>query len=160
MHTDSVVLGSTGWCCSPHRTLSAVAERQAKACPPPSRSLPLEEKLDTHADSDAQCGYHLVPDTGKLRYHLVPAQEDFVPSMKKTATSNPAPAADSAICERILGAAFRLFTTNGYAGTSTLDIATAAGMSKRALYSRAAPNACGCPPICPRRAQRRCSCPH
>lgn len=61
-------------------------------------------------------------------------QEDFVHRMKKTASLDPTPAAENPMCERILGAAFKLFTGNGYAGTSTLDIATAAGVSKRALY--------------------------
>lgn len=36
---------------------------------------------------------------------------------------------------RILGAAFEAFTTQGYAGTSTLDIATRAKVSKRDLYA-------------------------
>ena len=35
--------------------------------------------------------------------------------------------------ERILGAAFQAFTEGGYAGTSTLDIATRAKVSKRDL---------------------------
>ena len=37
--------------------------------------------------------------------------------------------------ERILGAAFKAFTEDGYAGTSTLDIATRAKVSKRDLYA-------------------------
>ena len=37
--------------------------------------------------------------------------------------------------ERILGAAFKAFTENGYADTSTLEIATRAKVSKRDLYS-------------------------
>lgn len=37
--------------------------------------------------------------------------------------------------ERILAAAFRAFTENGYAGTSTLAIATCAKVSKRDLYA-------------------------
>ena len=37
--------------------------------------------------------------------------------------------------ERILGAAFKAFTEEGYAGTSTLDIATRAKVSKRDLYA-------------------------
>jgi AcrR family transcriptional regulator len=39
------------------------------------------------------------------------------------------------IRERILGAAFSAFTENGYAGTSTLDIASRAKISKRDLYA-------------------------
>jgi AcrR family transcriptional regulator len=39
------------------------------------------------------------------------------------------------MCERILGAAFKAFTENGYADTSTLEIATRAKVSKRDLYS-------------------------
>ncbi len=37
--------------------------------------------------------------------------------------------------ERILGAAFKAFTEDGYAATSTLDIATRAKVSKRDLYA-------------------------
>ena len=37
--------------------------------------------------------------------------------------------------ERILGAAFRAFAEQGYAGASTLDIATRAHVSKRDLYA-------------------------
>ncbi len=37
--------------------------------------------------------------------------------------------------DRILGAAFKAFTEDGYAGTSTLDIATRAKISKRDLYA-------------------------
>ena len=37
--------------------------------------------------------------------------------------------------ERILGAAFKAFTEDGYAGTSTLEIATRAKVSKRDLYA-------------------------
>jgi AcrR family transcriptional regulator len=42
---------------------------------------------------------------------------------------------ETAVRERILGAAFRAFTENGYAGTSTLEIATRARVSKRELYA-------------------------
>ena len=37
--------------------------------------------------------------------------------------------------KRILGAAFKLFVAKGYAGTSTLEIATRAKVSKRDLYA-------------------------
>src|SRR5437667_8187923 len=37
--------------------------------------------------------------------------------------------------QRILGAAFNAFTENGYAQTSTLEIASRARVSKRALYA-------------------------
>jgi AcrR family transcriptional regulator len=57
-----------------------------------------------------------------------------MPRVKTTATEDPAPAAEGSMCERILGAAFRLFTENGYAGASTLEIASRAKVSKRALY--------------------------
>jgi AcrR family transcriptional regulator len=55
--------------------------------------------------------------------------------MKKTASSNPASAADKPICGRIIGAAFAAFIEKGYAGTSTLEIATRAKISKRDLYA-------------------------
>ena len=55
--------------------------------------------------------------------------------MKKPLPVYPAAAAENPICERILGAAFKAFTENGYAGTSTLEIATRAKVSKRDLYA-------------------------
>src|SRR5438477_11971508 len=42
---------------------------------------------------------------------------------------------ETAVRERILEAAFAAFTKNGYAGTSTLEIATRARVSKRELYA-------------------------
>ncbi|HWM46024.1 MAG TPA: TetR/AcrR family transcriptional regulator [Xanthobacteraceae bacterium] len=42
---------------------------------------------------------------------------------------------ENPVRERILAAAFKAFTENGYAGTSTLEIATRARVSKRELYS-------------------------
>jgi AcrR family transcriptional regulator len=54
--------------------------------------------------------------------------------MKKS--TSPVPAAPgNRMQERILGAAFKAFTEDGYAGTSTLDIATRAKVSKRDLYA-------------------------
>ena len=44
-------------------------------------------------------------------------------------------AAGSPLRDRILGAAFALFVQRGYAGASTLEIATRAKVSKRDLYS-------------------------
>jgi AcrR family transcriptional regulator len=52
--------------------------------------------------------------------------------MKRSSHSVPAP---TAMHDRILGAAFEAFTGEGYAGTSTLDIARRARVSKRDLYS-------------------------
>ena len=53
-----------------------------------------------------------------------------------TKSASPArPATENPIHERILGAAFQAFTEEGYAGTSTLDIATRAKVSKRDLYA-------------------------
>ena len=54
--------------------------------------------------------------------------------MKKSITPVPA-AAENPMHERILGAAFQAFTQEGYADTSTLDIATRAKVSKRDLYA-------------------------
>ena len=49
---------------------------------------------------------------------------------------SPVPAAaENHMHERIIGAAFKAFTEKGYAGTSTLDIATRAKVSKRDLYA-------------------------
>ena len=52
--------------------------------------------------------------------------------MKKSSRSVPAA---TAMHDRILGAAFEAFTGEGYAGTSTLDIARRAKVSKRDLYA-------------------------
>jgi len=49
---------------------------------------------------------------------------------RKPVAAEPHPAA-----QRILRAAFKSFTRNGYADTSTLDIATGARVSKRELYT-------------------------
>jgi AcrR family transcriptional regulator len=54
--------------------------------------------------------------------------------MKKSISPVPA-APGNRLHERILGAAFKAFTEDGYAGTSTLDIATRAKVSKRDLYA-------------------------
>ena len=54
--------------------------------------------------------------------------------MKKSITPVPT-AAENSIHERILRAAHKAFTEDGYAGTSTLDIATRAKVSKRDLYA-------------------------
>src|SRR5580700_11829557 len=43
--------------------------------------------------------------------------------------------AENPVQERILGAAFKAFTQDGYAGTSTLEIARRAKISKRDLYA-------------------------
>ena len=64
--------------------------------------------------------------------------------MKRKTSSAPGPArspsppanvADRSVRDRILGAAFESFVENGYAGTSTLEIATRAKVSKRDLYA-------------------------
>jgi AcrR family transcriptional regulator len=49
--------------------------------------------------------------------------------------SPESPSAENRMQERILGAAFEAFAEDGYAGTSTLDIATRARVSKRDLYA-------------------------
>ena len=54
--------------------------------------------------------------------------------MKKSATPDRY-SSENPMQERILGAAFKAFTQDGYAGTSTLDIATRAKISKRDLYA-------------------------
>jgi AcrR family transcriptional regulator len=60
-------------------------------------------------------------------------------SRKTAAPSRPAQrrdaGTDSAVRERILEAAFTAFMENGYAATSTLEIATRARVSKRELYA-------------------------
>jgi AcrR family transcriptional regulator len=54
--------------------------------------------------------------------------------MNKSVSPVPA-AAENPMHERILGAAFQAFMEEGYAGTSTLDIAKRAKVSKRDLYA-------------------------
>jgi AcrR family transcriptional regulator len=54
-------------------------------------------------------------------------------AMKKRLSADPT-AAETPISARILGAAFKAFAEKGYAGTSTLEIATRAKVSKRDLY--------------------------
>jgi AcrR family transcriptional regulator len=54
--------------------------------------------------------------------------------MKKSISPVKA-APDNRMHERILGAAFKAFTEESYGGTSTLDIATRAKVSKRDLYA-------------------------
>jgi AcrR family transcriptional regulator len=49
--------------------------------------------------------------------------------------SNPSPATATPARERIVAAAYEAFTQNGYAGASTLEIATRAKVSKRDLYA-------------------------
>src|SRR5947207_11496863 len=61
-------------------------------------------------------------------------------SRKNHVTAKPASpglqsAEDLAVRQRILDAAFAAFMANGYAGTSTLEIASRAQVSKRALYA-------------------------
>ncbi len=55
--------------------------------------------------------------------------------MKDLVSAGPRPGVESPIGERILGAAFKAFMEKGYAGTSTLEIATRAKVSKRDLYA-------------------------
>jgi AcrR family transcriptional regulator len=42
---------------------------------------------------------------------------------------------DNPMCDRIMGAAMEAFVEHGYAHTSTLEIATRAGISKQTLYA-------------------------
>ena len=55
--------------------------------------------------------------------------------MKKTTSLDPALGAETPSCARITGAAFQAVMEKGYAGTSTLEIATRAKISKRDLYA-------------------------
>jgi AcrR family transcriptional regulator len=55
--------------------------------------------------------------------------------MKSSACLDRGEAAESGMRERILGAAFVAFLEKGYVGTSTLEIATRAKISKRDLYA-------------------------
>ena len=68
-------------------------------------------------------------------YDQVPvSRDDFVKPKKPSASAFSAEHGDP-IRKRILAAAFKSFTEKGYAGTSTLEIATRAKVSKRDLYA-------------------------
>jgi AcrR family transcriptional regulator len=58
-----------------------------------------------------------------------------LPNTKKRSVAGRGPAPDSALCDRITAAAFAVFMAKGYAGTSMLEIATRAKISKRDLYA-------------------------
>ena len=58
-----------------------------------------------------------------------------MPNTKKRSAAGRGPAPDDALCDRVIGAAFRAFMAEGYAGTSMLEIATRAKISKRDLYA-------------------------
>jgi AcrR family transcriptional regulator len=71
-----------------------------------------------------------------LRHMKKPANVSPVaqnPTAQDCAVQNPA--VHNPMCERILGAAFKAFTEEGYAATTTLEIATRAKVSKRDLYA-------------------------
>src|SRR5258706_356340 len=53
----------------------------------------------------------------------------------KASASPPLAEDGDSMRKRILGAAFKLFVEKGYAGTSTLEVATCAKVSKRDLYA-------------------------
>jgi AcrR family transcriptional regulator len=55
--------------------------------------------------------------------------------MKKPPPLDPARESENPVCERIIAAAFMAFMEHGYAGTSMLEIATRAKISKRDLYA-------------------------
>jgi AcrR family transcriptional regulator len=63
-------------------------------------------------------------------------QEDSLPNTKKRSGDRERPAEDDEMSDRIISAAFGSFMANGYAGTSMLEIATRAKISKRDLYAR------------------------
>jgi AcrR family transcriptional regulator len=100
-------------------------------------------------------------------------QEVFLRRIKKTSSPDSDPVTDKATRARIIGAAFQAFMEKGYAGTSTLEIATRAKISKRDLYANfpnkqaillacitsSAPRECDCPRTCRRRAAAICSLP-
>ncbi len=58
-----------------------------------------------------------------------------MPNTKKRSAPGPGLAPDDPLCDRIVGAAFGTFMAKGYAGTSMLEIATHAKISKRDLYA-------------------------
>src|SRR5258708_12443420 len=73
--------------------------------------------------------------TYHVRYDIVPMQGDSLPNTKKRLAAGAGLAPDDPLCDRITGAAFRASMANGYAGTSMLEIAPRAKISKRDLYA-------------------------
>src|SRR5262249_20068939 len=71
------------------------------------------------------------------RYRALSREKGYS-EMSRPPTSKPGreDGDESAVRSRILEAAFAAFMKNGYAATSTLEIATRAGVSKRDLYAR------------------------
>ena len=55
--------------------------------------------------------------------------------MNKAQTPNDAPGDEAEVRQRILDGAFEAFMKNGFAASSTLEIATRARVSKRDLYA-------------------------
>jgi AcrR family transcriptional regulator len=68
------------------------------------------------------------------RYYAVPSLSRKM-TTASTATQRDDSASETAVRDRILEAAFAAFMQNGYAATSTLEIATRARVSKRELYA-------------------------
>ena len=58
-----------------------------------------------------------------------------MPNTKKRSAAGAGLAPDDPLCDRVIGAAFGTFMAKGYAGTSMLEIATRAKISKRDLYA-------------------------
>jgi AcrR family transcriptional regulator len=63
-------------------------------------------------------------------------QGESLPNTKKRSPARQAPESNDEQCDRIIGAAFAAFMKGGYSGTSMLEIATRAKVSKRDLYAR------------------------
>jgi AcrR family transcriptional regulator len=70
-----------------------------------------------------------------IRYEHVPYKGYAVPATKGNAFVKDDFDGKTALRERIVGAAFRAFTGEGYSETSMLEIATSAKVSKRDLYA-------------------------
>src|SRR5262245_15777958 len=80
-----------------------------------------------------------------MRYQSVPGSQHTVPIGTKSrgdrvaarqTSQRPVTRDDeSSVRQRVLSAAFKAFTERGYSETSTIEIATRARVSKRALYS-------------------------
>src|SRR5580658_4125237 len=78
--------------------------------------------------------YSTVP---RLRYSRVPIKGFSMLFKRPAAKRGREPRADAqeVLRGRIMGAAFRLLSERGYAGTNTLEIARRAKVSKRELYA-------------------------
>src|SRR5262249_24675827 len=90
-----------------------------------------EREVWTFMTTSEKNRYPAVPIYGTVRYRV----NMILQRMRQQSVIADSAVAETPMRRRILGAAFEAFVEEGYAGTSTLDIATRAKVSKRDLYA-------------------------